>query len=170
MAYLNPSQGYAREEVAGELTSPGAPVAGTDEVWTIATTGTPTGGTFRLSVGGRPTAAIAYNANAAAVEAAVEAIGAVGANVTSGGGPLPTGVTLTFTGPRGRKSLGATYIALFSNDLTGGTTPTVTTTRTTPGVLATGRGAPKGSRLVRLDTGVVHANTGTANAPSWTAL
>jgi hypothetical protein len=170
MAYLNAAQGYAREEVAGELTSPGAPAAGNDEVWTVATTGTPTGGTFRLSVGGRPTAAIAYNAAAAAVEAAVEAIGAVGANVTPGGGPLPTGVTLTFTGPRGRKSLGATYLAVFSNDLTGGTTPTPTVTRTTPGVLATGRGAPRGARLVRLDTGVVHYNAGTATAPTWTPM
>lgn len=170
MAYLNPSQGGSREDVAGEQTTPGAPVTGTDEVWTVATTGVPTGGTFRLSVGGRPTGAIAFNAAAAAVEAAVEALGQIGAVVTSGGGPLPTGVTLTFMGRMGRRALGAGYIALFDNSLTGGTTPTVTTTRTTPGVRATARGAPRGSRLVRLDTGVVHTNTGTPDAPVWTAL
>lgn len=148
----------------------GAPVAGTDEVWTVATTGTPTGGTFRLRVGGRPTAAIAFNAAAATVEAAVEALGHVGAVVTSGGGPLPTGVTLTFTGAKGRKSLGAAYVALFENNLTGGTTPTVTATRTTPGVDATLRGQAAGTLALRTDTNVLAINTGTAVAPVWTSV
>ena len=148
----------------------GAPAAGTNEVWTITTTGTPTGGTFRLRVGGRPTAPIAFNAAAAAVEAAVEALGHVGAVVTSGGGPLPTGVTLTFTGSRGVRNLGASYIGVFSNDLTGGTTPTPVATRTTPGVDATLRGAPAGTLALRTDNNVLYVNTGTVTAPVWSAV
>src|SRR3954462_12938533 len=71
-----------------------------NEVQTLTITGTPTGGTFRLSFRGVTTATIAYNATAAAVQAALEAISTVGTgNVTGTGGPLPgTGVVLTFVG------------------------------------------------------------------------
>jgi hypothetical protein len=161
---------YSAVARAGALRFTGAPAAGTNEVWTVATTGTPTGGTFRLRVGGRPTAPIAYNAAAAVVEAAVEALGHIGNVITSGGGPLPTGVTLTFTGVRGAHSLGATFLAVFDNSLTGGATPTVTVTRTTPGVDATLRGAPAGTIAVRTDTGGLYINTGTPNAPVWAVV
>lgn len=84
---------------------------------TVTITGSPTGGTFTLSVDGNATAGIAYNATAAAVKAALEALPVVGAgnaSVSGGnGGPwvisVPTG---TITGS--------------ATGLTGGTSPAVT--------------------------------------------
>lgn len=164
MAYLNEAAGKARE---APYQNAGAPVAGTNEVQTVATTGTPTGGTFRLQFKGQRTAAIAYNAASAAVQSALEALSTIGSgNVTCGGGPLPTGVTVTFAAALGRKAV--TLLALAENSLTGGTNPSVTITETTPGVDATGRGAPKGAKLVDTTNGIDYINTGTANAPTWT--
>lgn len=65
--------------------------------------GSPASGTFTLtlpsSLGGGTTAAINYNATAAAVVAAIHAVAGVPANsVTGSGGPLPgTAVDITFT-------------------------------------------------------------------------
>lgn len=106
---------------------------GTDEVQTITITGTPTGGSFTLSYGGQTTGLINHNANAAAVQAALEALSSIGAgNVSCGGGALPgTPVTVTFL-----KSLGGQNVALMTDNdagLTGGTAPAVAVTETTPG-------------------------------------
>lgn len=105
----------------------------TNEVQSIASTGTPTGGTFTLSFKGYTTAPIAYNASAAVIDAALEALSSVGTNgVTCAGGPLPTAVTVTFTNQLGNTNV-PSLTANFSG-LTGGTTPTVTVGTTTPGV------------------------------------
>lgn len=88
--------------------------------WTATITGSPTGGTFTLSVGGQTTTALANNATASAVQAALVALSTVGtggATVTgSAGGPysitLAGGGTLTASG----------------SGLTGGTSPTVVVT------------------------------------------
>lgn len=74
----------------------------TDEKQSIILTGQE-GGVFRLAYGGQETADIAYNASAATVVAALEALSTIGAgNVTATGGALPgTAVVLTFTGPLG---------------------------------------------------------------------
>lgn len=106
---------------------------GTDEVQTLTVTGTPTGGTFTLSYEGQTTAAIAYDATAAAVVAALEALSTIGGgNITGTGGPLPgTAVVLTFAGTLADKN-----VALITADdalLTGGTTPAATVATTTPG-------------------------------------
>jgi hypothetical protein len=154
----------------GIVTNPGAPAAGTDEVQTIATTGTPTGGTFRLSFMGFVTAAIAYNAAAATVQAALRALPPLSnAGVTCGGGPLPTGVTATFDGADTR-ARPQPAIALHLNALTGGTTPTVTVAETTPGVAETGIGSPKGALLTDTTNGKLYINTGTAGNPVWTVV
>jgi hypothetical protein len=93
---------------------------------TLNTSGTPTGGTFTLTVttnlGTATTGAIAYNAAASAVVTALTALSNVGTgNVTATGGPLTTGaVTLTFA-----SILGTATLALANNSLTGGTTPSV---------------------------------------------
>ncbi|MFT4202194.1 hypothetical protein [Gordonia sp. (in: high G+C Gram-positive bacteria)] len=92
--------------------------AGTQSKWTVTIGGTPSGGTFTLTVGGQTTSGIAYNATNSAVKTALEALSSVGAgNVTvtgSAGGPftvtLPNGGTLTASG----------------SGLTGGTSPSVT--------------------------------------------
>src|SRR5215207_7777373 len=80
---------------------------GTDEVQTLSTTGTVTAGTFTITWSGQTTAAIAWNATAAAVQAALEALSniAVG-DVVAAGGPLPgTPVVLTFMGNLGLQNI-----------------------------------------------------------------
>ncbi len=104
-----------------------------EEVQTLTITGTPTGGTYTLTYSGQPTAALPYNATAAQVRTALEALSNIGAgNVTTGGGAHPgTPITVTFTG-----TLANTNVAQMtanSAGLTGGSTPTVTPTTTTAG-------------------------------------
>lgn len=92
---------------------------GVNEVQTISSPSNPTGGTFTLSFNGQTTAAIAYNANAAAVETALEGLSNIPTgSVSCGGGSLPgTAVTVTF-----QDELAATDVALLvanSSNLTG---------------------------------------------------
>jgi hypothetical protein len=85
----------------------------------VKTSGVPTGGTFTLSVLGKQTAGIAYNAAAAAVASAVNAaLTAAGSDYTvaGSGGPLPGEVTLTFSGGTGDLGL----VIPDSTGLTGG--------------------------------------------------
>lgn len=121
--------------------------SGTNEVQTLTITGTPTGGTFRLTFNGVETANIAYNAAAAAVQSALEAISTVGAgNVTCGGGALPgTPVTITFGGIRAAEA--QSLITVTTPAFTGGSTPAGSVARTTPGVPAVGAGATANTRL-----------------------
>jgi hypothetical protein len=70
----------------------------------VTTTGVPTGGTFQIEIRSEDnstligtTAAIAYNAAAATIDAAVEAVTGAG-TVNAAGGPLPTAVSLTWAG------------------------------------------------------------------------
>ncbi len=113
----------------------GTPVA---EVQTVTLTGTPAGGTYRLAYKGAASAAIAYNAAASAVQSAINAISTMaqsGQSVTvsgSAGGPYT--VTFADTGD-------AAQLSLDTNNLTGGTNPSVTTATTTPGSVGTGTGA-----------------------------
>lgn len=83
----------------GKSTEIGTQLGGmVNEEQTVDTTGA-TGGTFTLSFLGSATAPIAYNATAAAVQAALEALSRIGAgNITVTGGPLPGAVTVQFTG------------------------------------------------------------------------
>ena len=104
-----------------------------DEVQTLTTTGSPTGGTFRLTFRGAATANIAYNAAASVVQAALELLPTIGtAGVTCAGGALPTGVTITFDGT----DLADTDVPLIGLDdaLTGGSSPTTVIVETTKGV------------------------------------
>jgi len=157
-----------RQTLRRALTNAGAPTNGTSEVQTLTQTGSPTGGTFRLSFKGRRTSAIAYNASAATIVAALEALYVVGAGgVTATGGPLNTDpVVVTFAGSLAKKAV--PLLVLAQNSLTGGTSPTVGIAETTPGVDATHRGAAKGAKLVDTTNGVDYINTGTATSPTWT--
>ena len=156
------------------LYTAGAPTAGTDEVQTLTIGGTPTSGTFTLSFQGAVTAPITWsstnNTLVANIDAALGALRTVGgaANVTTAVGTMTAGIgtiTITFVAALGK--LAVPTIEVVSNDLVG-TSPTVAVAETTPGVTATNRGAAKGTLLVREDTGVLHINTGTAVAPTWT--
>lgn len=78
--------------------TPAALTDGTTKTgWTLTTTGSPTGGSFRLLLNGYSTPDIAFNAAAATVATALNGLsGLTGlGTITTGGGPLPTAVTIT---------------------------------------------------------------------------
>lgn len=107
------------------------PSGGTNEVQRITIAGTPTQGTFTLTYSGQTTANIAYNATAANVVTALEALSNIGAgNVTGANGPLPgTAVNITFTG-----TLAATNVAAMTANAAGLLTSFSTTTPGSAGV------------------------------------
>lgn len=108
-------------------------VAAVNEVQTLTITGTPTGGDFTLTFDGVTTAAIAYNADAATVQAALVAISNINTgDVTCGGGALPgTPVTITFGGRYAGRSM--PLMTADGGGLTGGTTPDAAVALTTQG-------------------------------------
>lgn len=110
-------------------TSKFKPFAGVNEVQTATITGIPTGGSFTLKVDGETTAAIAFDATAAAVQAALEALSNVnpGDVIVTGTNPA---FTITFAG-RFSASNVPTIVATAS--LTGGTAPGVTIATTVAG-------------------------------------
>jgi hypothetical protein len=150
----------------------GAPVAGTNEVQTLTIGGTPTAGTFILTLEGRNTASITWsNVNAtllSAINTATDAAFGTGSVVASAGS-LTAGigtVLLTFGAAYQRRAV-ATMSA--TSALTG-TSPTLAIAETTPGVDATYRGASTGSMVVNTANGTLFVNTSTtAGAPTWTA-
>jgi hypothetical protein len=80
--------------------------AGVNCIQSLRLNGSPTAGTFTLSFAGATTTAIAYNATAATVQTALEALATIGAgNITATGGALPAAVTLTFTGTLAAREL-----------------------------------------------------------------
>lgn len=97
----------------------------TAEVQLLTITGTPTGGTFTLTLQGQTTAAIAYNATAATVATALNALNGVNVTVTgSAGGPY----TVTFKEP-----IGNTAQMTATGSFTGGSSPAITPTTPTQG-------------------------------------
>lgn len=142
-------------------------IAGTDEVQTLTITGTPTGGTFTITYSGQTTAGIAYDANAATVQAALEALSNIGSgDVVCTGGALPgTPVVITF-----RQALGRQNVALMTASgagLTGGTAPAAAVALTTQGVDSdvTVTGGPLGTAAFT----VTFVNTlAAANQPAMT--
>jgi hypothetical protein len=125
---LAPNTVFAAGTVLGQV----GPAA-VNDVQTVTITGAPTGGTFTLvnPATGTASAAIAFNATAAAVQGALTAPAMFGAgNVTvtgAGGGPY----TVTFVGAYAAMPMAP--LTLGTNALTGGTTPGVTIAHTTTG-------------------------------------
>lgn len=103
------------------------------EVQRATITGVPTGGTFTLTYSGSTTTAIAYNATAATVQAALEALDNINpGDVVVGGGPGPaTPYTFTFGGALASADLPQMTA---TGSFTGGTTPAIAITTTTAGV------------------------------------
>lgn len=162
IAYLYPHAGQARE-ARGVPAAAGAPSNGTSEVQTLTVTGTPTGGTFKLEFKGQRTAAIAYNAAAAAVVAALEALSSIGTGGVTATGTLATAtfaVVVTFAGAQAARA--QPLLSVVESALTGGTTPAVTPTETTPGVDGTLRDAPIGTGYVNLSDGKRYTKTATS--------
>lgn len=156
------------------IVNAGAPVAGTSETQTLTIGGTPIGGTFKLRFEGIWTAAITWSATngtlLANMQAALDAkfgtnvIVASAVSLTAGIGTI----LLTFGGNRGKQAIGS-LITAFSS-LTG-TAPTLAIAETTPGVNATGRGAPRGAKLIDTDTGIEYVQTSSNPlAPTWSQI
>lgn len=109
-----------------------AVAGGTNEVQSLAITGSPTGGTYALTFGNE-TATIPHNADAAAIKTALEALQPIGAgniNVT-GNGPF----TIIFQNELGARNVDP--IVASGSGLTGGTSPSAAVTTTTPGATNT---------------------------------
>ena len=116
-----------------EITETTAGVDGVNEEQTLTVTGTPTGGYTNISFGGDTTENIAWDAAAADVELALEAMDSIPqGEATCAGGPWPgTAITVTFSG-----TLGKTDQPMMTNvdNFTGGTSPELTITESTQGV------------------------------------
>ena len=135
---------------------------GVRAVQTIAITGTPTSGTFTLTLNAQTTAPIAYNATAATVQTALGTLSKVNpGDVACTGGPLPgTAVVVTFGG---QYSVVATMTAV--GTFTGGTTPAITVTATTPGTAIDLTPLPTGGGYV--DLGLVTKDDGYSFGNEW---
>lgn len=90
-----------------------------DRVQVVTITGTPTGGTFNLSIGGQVASGLAYNAATAAVQTAIRALSPQWAAATVTG-TAGSNYTITLA-PLG----GAAAPIIASHALTGGTNPNV---------------------------------------------
>jgi hypothetical protein len=108
--------------------------ASVNEAQTVSITGVPTGGSFTLTFDGQTTAAIAWNANAAAVQSALVAL----SNIDAGD------VTVTGTNPNFTVTFGGQYLyrdvptMTKTASLTGGTAPNVTIATTATGAVMAG--------------------------------
>jgi len=117
----------------------------------LAITGTPTGGTFTITVFTETTGDLPYNATAAQVQRALRKLPSVGNDgVVCTGTALPTGpITIAW---QGRHAAQTVAVGTTTDSLTGGTAPTSaitsTVTGSTGGVLTpAGTGVPVGAYL-----------------------
>lgn len=127
-AAVAPGSIYAAEATVTASDAPNAAkLLGVNEVQTVTITGTPTGGSFTLTLLGVTTGAIPYNSAGTAVKTALDTA-SPNNNITVAGGPGPgTPYTLTFVG------YGDTPTITATGSFTGGTTPAIAVTVTTPG-------------------------------------
>ena len=109
------------------------PTGGTNEVQTLTGGGTISGGTFTITFGGQTTSAIAWDAVAATVQAALEALSTISTgNISVTGGPIASApFSLTFQNALGYQNVA--QITASAASLTG-STPTLTPATSTPGV------------------------------------
>lgn len=118
---------------AFDVTVFGRDEANTNEVQTLTITGTPTGGDFTITFSGQTTGVIAYNADAATIETALEALSNIEVGEATVAGSNPGPFTVTFSG-----QYAETNVPLMTTNaagLTGGTSPDVTVGVTTEGGL-----------------------------------
>lgn len=174
IALLNvPLQAQEYGKAGRQITNAGAPVNGTNEVQTITIGGTPTAGTFKLTLNGETTAAITWSATNATlvanIDAAIEALPSVGTGgVVTAVGTATAGIgtfTVTFSGTNvAKRPIGAMTVA---SSLTG-TSPTLSNAVTTPGVKPTGGGGTEiGALLVDTVNGNLYINQGAPPNISW---
>lgn len=99
------------------------------QVQTITLAGSPTGGTFTLASGANTTSALPYNATAAQIQAALEALASIGVGNVAASGTLAAGVQVAFIGTKQGQALAA--LTVNDTGLTGGSTPEITVAITT---------------------------------------
>lgn len=120
--------------------------AGTKEVQTLTKSGTISGGTFTLSYGGQTTTALAYNAAAATVQAALVALSTIGTGgVTVAGGDFSTATPFTVTFNFGGN---VSMLTIDTTNITGG--GTVAITESTPGTGGANDGRQTAANIVGL--------------------
>lgn len=109
---------FVQNETITSIVSPPLPA---NEVQSLAATGTVTAGTFTITLSGQTTATIAWNAAAAAIQAALVALSNVDTgDVVCTGGPMPgTPVVATFGGQYAGDNM--PLMTVNSAGLTGGT-------------------------------------------------
>jgi hypothetical protein len=136
------------------------PYAGSaSEVQSATVTGAPTGGTFTLTLNAETTAAIAYNATADTVRAALEGLPSLASGdvVVTGaaGGPY----TVTFAGTKAGQNVAAMTATA---SLTGGSTPGVTIATVTAGgsTGTNGLDVPRGFLFNSIEMALGDANKG----------
>lgn len=153
------------------LANAGVPTAFANEIQSLTTTsGNLSSGTFTLTLGGQKTGALNFNATAAQIQTALQALSTVEAgNVTCAGGPIggtDTPVLCTFVNTLGGVDVGAITVT-DAGTLVGGTISVVEDTK---GEEATHRGAPAGSFLQDITNGRLYYNTGNKSNPVWTRV
>lgn len=102
-----------------------------NEVQTVTITGSPTGGTFTLTYSGQTTSAIAYNATAATVKNALQALSTVGTGNVSVSGSAGGPYTVTFQ--QDLAGINAAALTASGAGLTGGSSPSVSIATATSG-------------------------------------
>lgn len=129
---------YDEGDVVGQMST----LTSTADVQTITVSGTPNGGSFRLSFDGVVSGAIGYDDTAAEVQSTLEAMSNIGTgNVTVAGSGFPGNTAVvTFAGTLVNRW--QPLLLLYSNSLTGGSSPTATIAHTTPGRHASGLWKP----------------------------
>ena len=107
-----------------------------NEIQQVSLTGVPAGGDFTLTYDAQTTGVIAFDADAAAVQTALEGLSNIGiGDVAVTGGDLPaSAVLIEFIG--GLAGTDVTELQLGANNLTGGTTPGVDITTSTGAAVA----------------------------------
>lgn len=105
--------------------------AAVNEVQTLTLTGSPTGGSFTVAIAGASAITVPYNASVSAFQALVDARATLKGNVTVGGSVGAW--TLTYSDDLGGTNVPAPTIN--NSGLTGGTSPAVTATTNTAGVV-----------------------------------
>lgn len=103
--------------------------AGTADVWTVTPGGTWSAGTYTVTINGKTTAAVAFNASLAVLQAAVDAVMGAGNMVLSGGPEHTTPTVYTAAG----NTQGPVTFSINIGSVTG-TSPTATPVHTTTGV------------------------------------
>lgn len=166
-----PSKPVIPNQMVLPLVMSGQPSNGASAIWILNFGGTPTGGTFTITLDGYTTAAITWSSTNATlvsnIDTALEALPNVGTggvttaalNMTSGIGTI----SVTAAGNIAAKTITTPTV---TSSLTG-TSPTLTVVEALAGSDASFRGCGAGTIVLDSATGNYYRNTSTTLAPNW---